>query len=192
MGTQLSNEVEAVRAVLQRFQDGYTRRSLDNLNEFMTMFVSDDTLEVIGTGALKPGEFEWCLGLAATRELVENDWKGWGDLVLDVQGARIYTSGDAAWLATNATVNMTIPAEQGYADHISYLRARLAEETPAARDLLLDIVRGGSNTLFEFEQGEHFVWPLRFTAVLVRREGRWLFHQMQFSHANTRFPDERL
>ena len=49
---------------------------------------------------------------------------------------------------------------------------------------------------------KQYVWPLRFTSVLVRRHHAgngsaavnsdgWLFHQIQFSFATTRFPDVR-
>jgi hypothetical protein len=56
---------------------------------------------------------------------------------------------------------------------------------------LLEILRAAVNTLTEAERGSAYTWPLRFTAVLVRREERWLFHQVQFSFATTRFPDVR-
>jgi hypothetical protein len=49
--------------------------------------------------------------------------------------------------------------------------------------------------MFEAERGMIYTWPLRFTAVLLRRtvegEKRWLFHQVQFSFATTRYPDVR-
>jgi hypothetical protein len=43
----------------------------------------------------------------------------------------------------------------------------------------------------ETDEVRSLVWPIRFTAVAVKSKGRWRFHQMQFSHPTTRFPDVR-
>ncbi len=181
----------AVRAMLQRFQDGYSARNAGALDSFMELFVPDEDLEVIGTNAVTPGEGEWCLGPAAARKLVEGDWEGWGDVRLDVPGARIHVLGDVAWLATTATVAKTIPAGETYANHFAYLKDVIdGEGQPEAK--LAEILRAGSNALFELERGEQFTWPFRFTAVLVRREDRWRFCQMHFSFPTTRFPDVRI
>jgi len=53
-------------------------------------------------------------------------------------------------------------------------------------------LRGCINTLCELQRGETFVWPLRFSAVLINDDGAWRFIQMQFSFATTRFPDVRI
>jgi hypothetical protein len=188
----LNPDIQSVRDVLQRFQDGYTQRDLDRVDAFMELFVPDDTLEVIGTGAVGFGGFEWCIGRQETRELVHNDWQGWGDLRLDVDGAHIHTLGDTAWLATTATVSMTIERESGYQNYLETIRSQLEEDTPDPESLVIDIFRGAANTIYELRKGSRFIWPIRFTAVLVRKEGRWLFHQMQFSFPTTRFPDERV
>jgi hypothetical protein len=185
-------DAEQVRLVLQRCQDGYTRRDVTYLDEFMQLFSDDAELEVIGTNGVKPGVDEWYLDKAGVRELVKGDWEGWGDLLLDVEGAHIQVRGEVAWLATSATVSMTIEAEGNYRGYLQHIKDLIAQDGPSAEIKLLDILRGGSNTLYELRRGEQFVWPLRFTAVLVRQADGWRFQQMQFSFPTTRFPDERL
>jgi hypothetical protein len=184
--------VQTVRQVLQSFQDGYTRRDLDALPAFLDLFSSDPALEVVGTGGSLPGDDEWPIGRDAVRRLVENDWQSWGDLRLDVEGARIFVHGTAAWLATTATVYMHLPLDPGYQNFLGYIGSVLEKPDLTAHEKLLDILRGGTNTLYEFERGEDFTWALRFTAVLVLEGGQWRFHQLQFSYPTTRFPDVRL
>ncbi len=194
-------DIQAVREKLQEFQQGYTHRDVKKLDEFRKLFVPEDDLEVIGTGAIEPGGDEWCLGLEAACNLVRNDWEGWGDLVLDVADARIHVLGEVAWLATTGTVSMKLDGTETYRDYLDYVKTTIENENQDARARLFDILRGATNTIFEVERGEQYIWPIRFTAVLVRRKtgdgngstesGRWLFHQMQFSFATTRFPDER-
>lgn len=189
---QLSSDVEQVRLVLQRFQDGYTQRDITRVDDVMRLFAADGGLEVIGTNGVQPGVGEWYLDEAGVRGLVKGDWEGWGDVRLDVAGAHIQTRGDVAWLATSATVSMTIHAAENFQSYLQRIKDVIDQSDSSAEVKLLDILRGGSNTLYELRRGEQFVWPLRFTAVLVRQAGEWRFQQMQFSFPTTRFPDERM
>jgi len=184
-------DIDQIRLVLQQFQDGYTRRDVTHLDEFMQLFI-DEGLEVIGTNGVKPGVAEWYIDKTDARELVKGDWEFWGDLRLDVEGAHIQMRDEVAWLATSATVSMTIRAEENFPSYLQRIKDVIDQTGPSAEIKLLDILRGGSNTLYEFLRGEQFVWPLRFTAVLVRQADGWRFQQMQFSFPTTRFPDERI
>ncbi len=197
-----ASDIQSVRDTLKKFQDGYDRRDTGQIEEFRALFVPEDDLEVIGTGAIEPGDDEWCLGLEAASALVENDWEGWGDLALDVADARIHVMGDIAWLATTGTVTMDLDVTETVRDYLSYIQEVAGDESLAPQARLTEILRGATNTLYEVERGKMYIWPLRFTAVLVRRSGsgngngsatgdRWLFHQVQFSFATTRFPDVR-
>ena len=180
-----------VRDLLQRFQDGYRDRDVDKLDGFMELFVQSDEIEVIGTKGIRPGTEEWCRGVDAVRELIEDDWQGWGDVVYDVEGSHITVKGDVAWLATQATATMTIPIEHVHGGFLAQTRAVLEDEDLAPEAKMLEITRLGADLYFEMPLGETFVWPLRFTAVAVKRDNEWRFHQMQFSYSNTRLPDVR-
>lgn len=116
--------IRAVRAVLAKFQKGYTRRDVRALDAFMALFAPDPGVEVIGTGAVTPGGYEWCLDRAAVRGLVESDWLYWGDLRLDVEGAHIHTLGDAAWLAAAGTVSRPEGADESWPLRLTAVLAR--------------------------------------------------------------------
>ncbi len=77
-----------VRSVLQKFQDAYTARDLAGLDTCIQLFVQDDSIEMIGIGATKRAANEWFEGVARVREIIESDWKYWGDVQLDVAGAK--------------------------------------------------------------------------------------------------------
>jgi hypothetical protein len=181
-----------VRAAFQAFQDGYTQRSSASLDTFMNLFVADASLEVVGTSAIARATDEWCVGPPMTRALIEADWQYWGDLRLDVAGATIHIQGEVAWLATTGTLNQTLPLKQRLSNITSYLQGitdRQAE-LDVERELLL-VILGSASTLASIRDGEHYVWPLRFTAVLVRQQS-WQFHQIHFSYPTIHDPDVRI
>jgi ketosteroid isomerase-like protein len=183
------NPTDEIRSLLQKFQDGYARRDVSQVDSFMELFTDD--AEVIGTNGIRPGVDEWYMDRTAARELVKGDWKGWGDLRLDLDSMSVHSRGDAGWVAAAATVTEVIGSEN-YASYLEYVRAYIDKPDISAEQKLLNILRGGTNTVYELRRGEKFVWALRFTAVVVRETDGWKFAQMSFSFPTIYFPDVRL
>jgi len=180
---------DEIYSLLQVFQDGYTRRDLSQADSFMQLFTDD--AEVIGTNGVRPGMDEWYMDRLSARDLVAGDWEGWGDLRLDLESMSIHSRGDAGWVAASATVTQTI-GEENYAAYLEFIKKYLDRTDISAEQKLLNILRGGTNTVYELRRGEKFVWALRFTAVVVRETDGWKFAQMNFSFPTIYFPDVRL
>jgi len=185
-----SQDVIRVRLTLERFQHAYTLRDPDRLDQFLELFAPHD-VEVIGTNAAFAGEGEWCLDLEAVRNLVRSDWEIWGDLELDIDGARIHVLGDVAWVSAWGTVSSLESPGETFADSVDRIRWVLDQEV-SDEDRVLSIARETMDTLIEAQRGTLYIWPLRFTAVLTRRGERWVFRQIHFSFPTTRLPDVRL
>ncbi len=178
-----------IRALLQTFQDGYTHRDLSQVDAFMELFAPE--AEVIGTNGVKPGMDEWYMTSATARELVHGDWEGWGDFRLDLDSASIHALGEVGWIAATATVTQKI-GEDNYASYLEYVKAYIDKPGISAEQKLHNILRGGTNTVYELRRGETFIWPLRFTAVVVRQPAGWKFVQVNFSFPTVYFPDVRV
>lgn len=183
------NPQEEIRQLLQIFQDGYIHRDPTQVDSFMDLFTAD--AEVIGTNGQRPGVDEWYMDRASARELVAGDWEGWGDLRLDLDSMSIRHRGDVGWVAASATVTKVI-GEENYASYLEYVKNYIDRQDLTAEQKLLNILRGGTNTVFEIRRGEKFVWVLRFTAVVVREADGWKFAQMNFSFPTIYFPDVRI
>jgi ketosteroid isomerase-like protein len=183
------NANDEIRALLQVFQDGYTRRDVSQTDTFMELFTED--AEVIGTNGVRPGKDEWYMDRASARELVAGDWEGWGDVRLDLDSMSIHSRGEVGWIAASATVTRII-GEENYASYLEFVKKYLERTDLSAEQKLLHILRGGTNTVYELRRGEKFVWALRLTAVVVRETDGWKFTQMNFSFPTVYFPDVRL
>ncbi len=183
------NPQQEIHALLQKFQDGYTRRDVTQVDAFMELFTPE--AEVIGTNGVKPGVDEWYTSRDSARELVQGDWESWGDLRLDLDAASIHVHGETGWIAASATVSKTIGSEN-YAEYLEFAKDFITNSTLPPEEKLHYILRGGTNTLYELRRGENFVWALRLTAVAVRESGIWRFAQMNFSFPTIYFPDVRV
>lgn len=175
--------------LIQAFQLGYAQRDVTKVEAFMELFTED--AEVIGTNGQKPGVDEWYTNRDGARELVEGDWESWGDLRLDLDTANIHQNGDIAWMAATATVSKTI-GKDNFQSYLDFIRDYMDQSTLPAEQKLHYILRGGTNTIYELNRGENFIWVLRFTAVMVCQAGYWKFAQMNFSFPTINFPDVRV
>jgi hypothetical protein len=139
------NSQQAIRSLLQTFQDGYTRRDITQLDAFMDLFTPN--AEVIGTNGVKPGKDEWYTSRDSARSLVEGDWNWWGDLRLDVNSASIQVHDNVGWIAATATVTKTMGAES-YASFLESIKEYIETSSLPAEQKLHFILRGGTNTIY--------------------------------------------
>jgi len=177
----IDKNLTSVRATLQKFQDGYTARDISNLDEFMQLFVQDDSIEMIGIGASKRAENEWFEGLERVRYIVEGDWKYWGDVRLDVEGAKITVREEAAWLSTTGTVTQTKAFDTAIQFHLDDMKAIFDKEELSADEKLMEVTHFGMRRLRERAKGLGHSWPFTFTAVLVKDGSDWRFHTLHWA-----------
>jgi len=183
------SSTEEMLELVEKFQEGYITRNVENLDEFLSIFT--DNVEIIGTNGSYPGKDEWYLNKEGARELIQGDWEDWGNLRIDVEEIRIHESGNVGWLSIPATVSKCI-GEDNYQSYLEYVKDYLKTSEVSAKQKLLNILRGGTNTVFELNRGEKFVWPIRITAVAIKEDSGWKFTQMCFSFSTIYFPDVRI
>lgn len=176
-----------VRKVLGKFQDGYSKRDVNLINAYMEeLFSKEGDALIVGTA-----DAEWCLGLDAMKEIVECDWKYWGNLILDVDGAVISSHGDVAWLTTEGTVNSLSSEDKMYNKYVERIKDSFTNDV-SSKDKLIDALKSISICLYETNLGEDVVRPIRFSAILIKDEGKWKFHNIHFSHPTTLPADVRI
>lgn len=187
-----TTDEDQVRKALQKLQDGYFKRNVASLDFYMReLFPPDGRTTIIGTSGLLPEDTEWPRNSDGVRKLLENDWRNWGSVYFNVAMAKIRSVGDVAWIESNGFVEKVMSDEQVCENHLKYVRA-VVDGDLSAKEKVAEIARGASNVVMEMMMGERYIWPMRFSAVLERSEGRWVFRHMHFSFPTTRFPDERL
>ena len=179
----MADSIAAVRQVLQRFQDGYTARDVSKLDEFMELFLPSEDIELIGIGASARNEYEWFQGLDRIREIIESDWEYWGDVRLEVGGAKITVWGDVAWLSTVGAILQTdhIHTDEVTGFSLKQMKELLENENLKPATRLMEVTHFGMRRLREREKKAGHRWPFTFTAVLVKRESQWRFHTIHWA-----------
>lgn len=183
-----SQEIERVRKVLQVFQDGYTKRDINYVDDYMKeVFLLDEQQVVIGTDSE-----ELCIGTKAIKAIINSDWKFWGDFSMNVEGAIITVNGDVAYFTTKAMIKRIISKEKilEWITNSSNYFFNGDGKNPKYKmmDMLCDILE----FLQESERGEVYIAPMRFSGVLVKCEGKWLIHHAQYSDYIDKMPGARI
>lgn len=179
-------EYEEVRNKLQVFQDGYIKRDVSYVDDYMKeVFLLNEDLIVIGTDA-----DELCLGVDAARGIVESDWKYWGDFKFNVDNALISVNGDVAYFTTKAFLERNI-TDKTMLGWISSSNKYTFSSEEAPKHKLLEALNDTIGFIYEMEKGETFIVPMRFSGVLVRKDGEWLVQHLQYSDYNEGMPEVR-
>ncbi|MBN1147274.1 MAG: hypothetical protein JXA78_08460 [Anaerolineales bacterium] len=177
----MDHTIESVRQVLQRFQDGYRARDPSALDDFMQLFVDSDEIELIGVGAYERNGYEWFQGVQAVRQIVEGDWMYWGDVVLDVAGAKIHVHGEAAWLSTTGAVIQRLDIEETLVAYLGRMKELLEDDRSSPEARLVEATHFGMRRWRERVKGQGYPWPFTFSAVLVWSETGWRFHTIHWA-----------
>jgi ketosteroid isomerase-like protein len=154
---------------------------------FTEKFVDDSDSMIVGTG-----QQEWIVGPDAIKKLVENDWKEWQDLTIDIENAHIHREGNIAWVTTKATCMITYTMEQISEFFMNMIKSTLGNPEQTKTEKLVWVNQISSRLLYEEKQGNTLKFALRLSIVLVKRSDKWKIHQMHFSFPNVLFPDGRI
>ncbi len=184
----MSKHHSEIIQVLEKFQTGYKAREMNQLSSFLEdLFVFDSDSMIVGTG-----QKEWIVGPEKIKELVENDWKEWQDLTIDIDNAHIHIEGNCAWATTKATCILTYTMDQILEFGSNMIKSTLADPNQSASEKLSWLNQMTSRALFEEKQGKTLKYGLRISAIFVKRETKWKIHQMHFSFPSVLFPDSRI
>ena len=179
MSTQ--SEIQQVREVLQKFQDGYITRDKSKLDEFMGLFAPTDEIELIGVGASERGGNEWFNGRAAIRDIIEGDWTYWGAVDINVVDTQITVSGETAWFSATGTLTSGDEYEEAFPFYLEQMRDLLMDETKSLDDRLTDATHFGVRRLRDRMRGKGAKWPFVITGVLIKRDSVWGIHTLHWS-----------
>jgi hypothetical protein len=181
-------DTEDVRAVLERYRLLYVARDCSRLDEAMELFAPGDEPEMIGTEAVWRGDPDWAVGGADIRTLTEWDWRWWWDVELDAAAARVSESGDVAWASVPGALVQSDRAREGTCEFarettIPRLREALAAADGSLEERLDAVAQLAGARARELRAPLGHRRALTFSAVLVRRAGRWLLHTTHWSIA---------
>jgi hypothetical protein len=173
--------IDQVRNILQQFQDGYMKRDLDQLDSFMGLFAQNQDVELIGIGAAERGGYEWFEGLDKIKEIIQSDWEYWGEVSIDVQGAKISVNGDIAWLSTTGKLEQTAASGTALSFYLEQMKHILGDNDRNVDEKLIEATHFGMRRLRERLKGLGHQWPFVISAVLLRVEDQWGFQTIHWS-----------
>jgi hypothetical protein len=180
VNNEMNNELSEV---LNIFQQGYIERDVNKVDSFMeTLFDKDENVVVVGTSCS-----ELCLGYEEVKELFASDWEYWGDLRIKADEATILPLGNTALIHTTGTVKYSFCSnDDTYKRHLGYIKEYFdgvcCDSKKPNKAKLTEINWKLCHLLNKWDGEErHYLWDLRISFILVKKESRWIIRQMQFA-----------
>jgi hypothetical protein len=181
---------QQVKESLLKLQDFYYEKDLSRLNDFINeSFVSSEDVSLIGTGFK-----DWYFGLdevrVAVKNHIENEEEYLNNIEFDMDSCVVTVKENTAMLVAIGKSMQYIPKEKLQERLKEDIKNRFTEEVPSKEELMkISIVI--SRILFDIYKGDKYIWPFRFTAMLVNEKDRWLFKHIKFSFGSGNFWETR-
>jgi len=187
-----------IMKTLELFKNGYKNRDTSIVNEWFNS-VFYDNVEVIGTFAIEPSKKEWKNNKEESKKIFKSDWTNWGDLSIDLSKVNINYDGNFAWISFPATIkrspknSRSRTAKESYANMLKTFSKIIENNNEDTNEKLklLQMAYYANLLMYQYELGDEYIWPLRITGVLQKKNGNWKFRQMHFSYPNRGFPNVR-
>ncbi len=185
-----------LKTILEKLQEGYSKRDVSKVKSWIQELF-DEEVTVIGTNAINAGDFEWRKGHDAAIEMFQSDWQNWGDVVMNLTNAQIDIEDQNAWIAMNATVTRNTKDSERHSAELSRQRSlkrikEYSEKKWKSKRALYEIIHDASMILTQYERGETFVWPIRISLGLIKRQNNWKIRNVHFSFPGRGFPNVRI
>lgn len=190
-------DVENIKEVLEYFKKGYTERDTSKASAWCDKIFYGN-IEIIGTYSIHPESREWFTGKDKAVSVFKHDWIAWGDLDAKIEKANINVDDNLAWVSFEATVTKTPrnsrcrSAEESASNMLKNIaELSVAKDSISSQLKLMQAAYFANLILYQYGQGDVFVWPIRISGVLQKKNDVWKFRQMHFSHPNRGFPNVR-
>lgn len=180
MKNEINNELIEV---LNIFEEAYIQRDVNKIDNFMDgLFHKDENIIIVGTGGS-----EWCIGYEEVKDIFLGDWEYWGDLRINADEASIIPLGNTALIYTTGTVKYSFYSNSdtyaSYLDNVKKYFDEVSFDSKKTNKVKLTEINWKLCHLLNKWEGEKrdYLWDLRISFVLVKKESTWIIRQMQFS-----------
>lgn len=184
-----SNPEEAdVMNTLFKLQDGYINRDIGSIKSLTEdIFVNTKDAFIFGTD-----EGENFEGNSAASDLLESDFKYWGNFDLNAENAFISINNNMAWVFSKAFLRDDMKSQDTLDSLGDLYHNYIAPSNKSSEEKLLSMLWKTNKRLYDTEFGEIYIVPMKFTAVLIKKNNKWHFLHMHFSDNIDGMPEERL
>ncbi len=180
MKNQVNNEL---KKILNIFNEAYIKRNVNEIDSFMDkLFHKDESVTIVGTC-----DSEWCIGYEEVKDIFLSDWEYWGDLRVKVDEASIIELENTAIIYTPGTVKYSFDSRSDtYTRYLGYVKEYFDENSfdgkKSNKVKLTEINWKLCHLLNQRESIERdYLWDIRISFLLVKKENRWIIKHMQFS-----------
>ena len=184
------NVAKEVKDILTKLQNGYDEKNPKNASVLMAQIFSNrQDLLTLGTSSS-----EVCLGHAEVEKLIHDDWDGgWGDFKIDIDGAKIESSGETAWFYANCTVKYSFENTTEKSDQYVEWVKKIAEKHDTSPKQRISFINWALGLAYNQRQPgkREYLWLSELSGMLIKESGEWKIACLHFAVPKPNYPDER-
>jgi hypothetical protein len=177
-GTSMREKIIKPFRILEQ---SYEKRNKADIESFMTYFSNESDAQMIGIGAIEPGEYEWFTGKDEIKEIILSDWKYWGNVHFDIDNIRLTTRDNVAWFSLCAQLEQIESSEETWEFFASQMMNLLKKEDAKAADRIFEAAHYGIRRVREKNLGKGHLYDMVITGTLVYEDALWKFHTLHWS-----------
>lgn len=181
------SEKKAIMRTLLKLQEAYKDRDINSV-EALTEDIFMNTKDAFIFGTDEGENFE---GERAAKDLLESDFKYWGDFSLNAENSFISVNGNMAWVFSKAFQRDTDSSQHIYDSLGDLYHNYIITSDKSNEEKLLLMLWKTTKRLYDAEFGSIFNVPMKFTGVLIKKDNKWRILHMHFSDYIDGMPEER-
>ncbi len=171
---------ERIIETFKAFENGYSRRAIDEIDSFMGLFSNEEDVQMLGIGATEPGAYEWFQGKEEIKEIVLSDWTYWGKVNFFLDTIHISEKNGVAWFTLCANLEQLEVNEESWEFYANQMKDLMEDQTLSAHDRIFEAAHFGIRRVREKNLGVGYSFKMIITGVLVEEE-IWKFHTLHWS-----------
>ncbi|MBD3190319.1 MAG: hypothetical protein GF308_06730 [Candidatus Heimdallarchaeota archaeon] len=178
----MANEkaIKEIKLVLEKVNEAYIENEPSEIYSFMRKFFTEEEDSLIIGSTFK----EWKRGRDEARKIILDHWKDKGNWSFNHEDAQINVHGEIAWVSMTGDFRVQI-SSVFLEDMLSLqIKSAIDDKKLSSEEKMWKIIQNASFYLRENKKGDEYFYPFRFTGVLIKKNSKWLFHQMHFSVPN--------
>jgi hypothetical protein len=176
----MNNNMMEIKSLISNFKEEFNKRNLESLDCFVKgYFVDENDTSFVGSGIN-----DWYFGLDSIKKIIRTYWtdksRYLDDIEIDIDNSVITIEGNTAVVAVSGKSSRNIEEYNLYDQLVDNFKSTLGKDN-VKKEELMKLSYKIARAFYETNIGKQYIWPIRMTYFLIKKDTKWMIKHMHFS-----------